>query len=61
MVTMTKFTCKCIACGAKFEATEKQLEEAQELGCMTSPCCMFPATVEMVEVKEERQQQQRRR
>lgn len=41
-----KFTCKCIACGKRFDLTLDQVEEAQEVGCAISPCCNFPSTVE---------------
>ena len=45
------FICKCIACGKRFELTEKQQAEAFEVGCAISPCCYFPSTVERVSVK----------
>jgi hypothetical protein len=45
------FTCKCINCGKRFELTELQAKEAEGFGIAFSPCCGFPSTVEMAEVR----------
>lgn len=45
---MTEFTCKCIACGKRFEMTKAMELQAARDGCAISPCCNFPSTVEHV-------------
>lgn len=53
-MTEATFTCKCIACGKKFEMTEQQLQDASDIGCAISPCCGFPSTVDRVAIKQEK-------
>lgn len=48
---LDKITCKCIACGKSFTLTEKQIEEAADVGCVISPCCNFPSVVKSAAAK----------
>jgi hypothetical protein len=47
---MHEFTCKCIACGKRFEMTKAMELDAARDGVAMSPCCNFPSTVERVKV-----------
>lgn len=47
---MYEFTCKCIACGKRFEMTKAMELQAARDGVAMSPCCNFPSTVERVRV-----------
>jgi len=42
---MIEITGKCIACGKQFTVTPKLAHEADQAGCLISPCCGFPSTV----------------
>lgn len=42
---------RCTSCRAVYEPTKDQMDEAKSFGCLMSPCCMAPATVEKVTVK----------
>lgn len=44
-------TGKCIGCGKRFEITPKLAHLAEASGCVISPCCSFPSTVEKVEIR----------
>lgn len=39
---------RCTTCKAVYDVTEAQQEEAHSFGCLFSPCCTAPATVEQV-------------
>jgi hypothetical protein len=43
---------RCIACGKRWEVSVNDKREAQAAGCVISPCCNFPSTVESVKVIE---------
>jgi hypothetical protein len=42
---------KCVGCGKVYTVDEKGLAEARDIGCLMSPCCCLPATVEKVTIK----------
>ena len=41
---------RCTSCGDVYVVSEQQIQEARECGCLMSPCCTAPATVEQVKV-----------
>ena len=45
-----KITAKCIRCKKKAVLSEKQMTDAQELGCAMSECCSFPMEVVKVQI-----------
>lgn len=44
-------TAKCVACGKRWEMSDNDKHGAQAAGCVISPCCNFPSTVERVRAK----------
>jgi len=45
-----KVTAKCLMCNEKFKMDDKDIETANEMGCIVSPCCGFPAVLVKAEV-----------
>ena len=45
---LESMTARCTSCKKVYTVTEKQQEEAHYFGCLMSPCCAAPATVEQV-------------
>lgn len=41
---------RCTSCKKVYTPSAAQIEEAQSFGCLMSPCCSAPATVEQVTV-----------
>ena len=50
-MTLEHIVARCTACNTPYVPTEREIEDAVESGCLMSPCCYAPATVEEVTAK----------
>lgn len=50
-MTEIKLEAKCVGCGNKKILSEKDVKEAQEMGCPICDKCFMPMTVERASLK----------
>ena len=48
MLKLKQVKARCTSCQKVYVPSQKEMDEAKSFGCLMSPCCMAPATVEQV-------------